>query len=197
MTDKGYTMIFETERLRIRLADQIEKDIEFFLVLWNHPEVMTSVGLPEGLGISRPEIMTALEHDRSDPLDKHLVAELKTDGTVIGEANLGKPSERGVSETDVKLLPEFWEEGYGTEIKQGLVDYLFTHTTCNVVRATPNKDNIPSQRMQQKVGAQRVGEGVFLFDDEMCVQTIDVQFYVYELTRDRWFELRGKGRQLF
>ena len=38
---------------------------------------------------------------------------------------LETPDEEGLSTTDVKLLPEFWGNKYGVEIKRALLDYLF------------------------------------------------------------------------
>ncbi|RKX23729.1 MAG: hypothetical protein DRP45_09800, partial [Candidatus Zixiibacteriota bacterium] len=99
---------------------------------------------------------------------------------------LGLPNNEGISETDVKLLPQFWGKSYGSEIKRGLVNYLFTHTNCKGIKATPNKLNIASQKMQESVGAKRVGESIFSFPPEMKDYTSDVPHYIYIVYREDW-----------
>ena len=42
-------ILFETERLIIRRAEPEDRDIDFFLRLWNDPQVMKFVGFPFGL----------------------------------------------------------------------------------------------------------------------------------------------------
>ena len=71
-------------------------------------------------------------------------------------------------------------------MKQALVDCLFEQTDCRVVQATPNLANVASQRMQERVGAVRVGKAVFRFEKPLKIPTCDVPHYVYELTREVW-----------
>ena len=153
--------LFETPRLLIRRATVSDADVDFFLRLWNDPRVMRFVGFPRGLGLEavqvRQAIQRGLEQGDERRLDARLVAERKQDGTPVGECKLGTPDARGLSETDVKLLPEFWGQGYGVEISLGAVYYLFTHTDCQVVQATPNVENIASIRREEAVGGVRVG----------------------------------------
>ena len=185
-------MVFETDRLLIRKAEPTDSDVEFFFRLWTEPKVMTNVGFPNGLKITREAIRTGFDEQDKSEFNCRLVAELKTSGEPIGECKLGRPNDDGISETDVKLLPEFWNQGYGTEIKRGLVDYPFTHTACRAVKATPNKINIASQRMQEKVGGKRVGEHTYRFPEEMRAYTVDVESYIYKVFREDWERLKNK-----
>ena len=182
--------MFETERLYIRRAEPNGADIDLFYRLWTDPKVMRNVGFPSGLRITREEILRMLESQSEGALDVRLLATVKEsgelEGRTIGECKLGKPDKDGVSTTDVKLLPEFQGRGYGTEIKRGLVAYLFTHTEAQVIRATPNRRNIASQKMQEAVGARRVGEGVFVAPESMREYATDVPHFVYEITREEW-----------
>lgn len=179
-------MVFETERLIIRKARPDTKDVDFFFAIWTNPEVMTMVGFPNGLSITRDQIAKQISSQSSSVMDYKLVVELKDTGDLIGECKLGTPDESGVSETDVKLLPQYWGNGYGTEIKRGLVNWLFSNTDCKIVRATPNRNNIASQKMQEAVGGRRVGEGVFEFPESTRDYTVDVPHYIYEVTRETW-----------
>ncbi len=177
--------VFETERLRLRTATAVDADLLF--ALWTDPRVMTNVGFPQGLRITREEIVANMEkHDPAQVFDRYLMVERKATGEVIGECKLGSPNEEGISETDVKLLPRFWGHKYGVEIKRGLVDYLFRHTDCTAVQATPNVNNVASIRMQEAVGGVCVGEKTFKFPEEMQSWTADVHAYIYHVYRENW-----------
>ncbi len=178
-------IVFQTERLRIRKAMARDADVEFFYRLWTNPEVMSMVGFPRGLRITRDEIRAMFEKADDSEYNRRLMVEIIKTGTAIGECKLGLPDD-GISETDVKLFPEYWGNGYGTEIKRGLVDYLFRHTDCKAVKATPNKKNIASQKMQEAVDGKCVGDGVFRFPEEMRDCTCDVHHYVYMVFREDW-----------
>ena len=158
---------------------------------------MHFVGFPHGLGLDadgvRRAIQRGLEQGDSRHLDARLVAERRQDGVIIGECKLGTPTTDGISETDVKLLPEYWNQGYGVEIKRGLLAYLFTHTECKVVAASPNVENIASIRMQEAVGGERVGEKVYEFPPEKRDFTCPVHCYIYHVHRDTWEKTRQRG----
>jgi len=183
-------MIFQTRRLIVRKAYPCDADAELFYRLWTDPRVMTMVGFPQGLKITRREILDSIRNEDDTPYDKKLIVETRDNREMIGECKLGLPDDDGISETDVKLRPQFWGNGYGTEIKHGLVDYLFTHTDCRIVQATPNKKNIASQKMQEAVGGKIVGEGVFKFPEHRRRDTCDVPYYKYHLFREDWKRLK-------
>lgn len=179
-------VVIETARLRIRKAVTSGDDVDFYCSLWTNPQVMVNVGFPDGLRITREEIRDGITRKAGSVFSAQLIVIDKESGLPIGECKLGSPDADGISETDVKLLPKFWGRGFGTEIKRALVDYLFTHTDCTAIKATPNKNNIASQKMQEAVGGKRVGEGVFRFPDHMRDYTCDVPHYVYMVYRKDW-----------
>lgn len=184
-------MIIETERLAVRTAGIA--DVELFLNLWTDPRVMKNVGFPNGLRITREEIETRLASNARQERDQLLVIFLKPTGEFIGECAIHPPNEKGIASTDVKLLPQYWGYKYGIEIKQGLLDHLFTHTDCIAVEATPNVGNVASIRMQEAVGGVRVGEEVFRFPESMRVYTTPVHCYVYHVMRETWAAGRKTG----
>ena len=152
-------LVFETERLCVFVAT--EGDVELFYALWTDPRVMRNVGFPQGLPIAREMILDQLKGQAGRVFDPRLLAQLHESGDPIGECKLGWPNDMGISSTDVKLLPTYWGNKYGVEIKQALVDYLFTHTDCSAVEATPNVENKASIKMQEAVGGVCVGEATF------------------------------------
>ena len=184
-------VVFETTRLVIRKA--IVADVDLYLALWNDPRVMTNVGFPQGLRISPEKIEEQMQRQSASEFNRLLVVQLKATGVAIGECKLGPPDEGGVAETDVKLLPAFWGHRYGIETKRGLVNYLFSHTDCDSVQATPNIDNIASIKMQEAVGGVRVDEGTYHFPESMRDFTAPVHHYVYRVYRMDW-ESNQKGK---
>ena len=176
--------IFETERLLVRAAT--EQDVGLLYELWTDPRVMSYVGFPQGLRITREKIKQQVQRSYESEFDRVLVVVLKTTGQAIGECGMHLPDEEGIAETDVKLLPAFWGHKYGTEVKCGLVGYLFSHTPCTAVGASPNVDNIASIKMQEAVGGVRIAEQVYEFPESMRDYTAPVHHYIYHVYRESW-----------
>lgn len=186
---KDDNIIIRTRRLVIRTAEI--GDVEILFRLWTDPRVMTNVGYPQGLAISRREIEDSIRaQDPGSEFGKYLMAQLLDDGPTLGECKMILPDKEGISRTDVKLLPAFWGHKYGTEIKQVLVDYLFLHTDCRAVEGTPNVANVASIKMQEAVGAVRVGEDTFHFPEAKAAFTMPVHHYIYHVTRPTWAQRR-------
>jgi len=179
-------LIFTTARLAVRKAT--EADTDLFEALWRNPRVMRHVGFPYGLPITRAEIATQLARQAAQDgeFDCRLVALLRATGESVGECKLGAPDAQGIAHTDVKLLPQFWGQRYGVELKQGLVNYLFRHTGCTAVSATPNVNNVASIKMQAAVGGVPVSEGVFEFPAALRDTTTPVRHIVYHVSRAAW-----------
>lgn len=183
---------FDTDRLLIRVAT--EHDTDLFYELWTDPRVMAHVGFPHGLRVTRQEIEHRLQMPFVSEFDRLLVVALKGTGEVIGECHMHAPGEEGVAETDVKLLPAFWGQRYGVEVKRGLIAYLFAHTDCTAIHATPNVENIASIKMQEAVGAVRIGEAVHEFPESMWDYTTPVHYYTYRVEREAWERVQAAER---
>lgn len=177
-------LVFETERLRVYVA--AEEDTELFYSLWTDPRVMRNVGFPRGLPITREQIVDQLQGQAGRVFDARLAVQLRDSGNLIGECKLGWPNDEGISTTDVKLLPAYWGNKYGVEIKQALVDYLFMHTSCSAVEATPNVENSASIKMQEAVGGVRVGEDTFQVPESKREYATPVHHYIYHVRREKW-----------
>lgn len=176
-------IVFETERLRVQVASPADTD--HYYELWTNPRVMRNVGFPQGLRITREQIAQMLQQQADRIFDSRLVVLLRVTEEPIGECKLGWPNEEGISTTDVKLLPLYWGNKYGVEIKRALVDYLFTHTTCTAVEATPNVKNTASIKMQEAVGGVRVGEDTWVPEPNDGYM-VPVHHYIYRVFRRDW-----------
>lgn len=177
-------IVFQTERLEIRLAGL--QDTDHFYRLWTNPQVMLQVGFPNGLKITLQEIQERLARDGKSEFEHLLVVDLKSTGCSIGEAWMTSPDSERISRTDVKLLPEVWGNRYGIEIKRGLLDYLFTHTNCLAVEASPNVNNLASIKMQEAVGGLRIRKETYTFPESTQAYTTPVHCYIYRVDRLTW-----------
>lgn len=183
-------VVCQTPRLILRLATPA--DAAFLRSLWNDPRVMGFVGFPNGLGESEERLRANIA-GRGDSVFRQLIlVELRETHQPIGQCKMEQLNQDGISETDVKLSPEFWSRRYGVEVKRALLDYLFAHTDCRVVQATPNVENPASIRMQESVGGERVGEGLFEFPEAQRDVTLPVCDYVYQVKRETWLKERSK-----
>ena len=184
-------VLFETPRLTIHLA--VPEDAHIIHSLWTDPRVMRNVGFPNGLPITEEEIKEDIICRGRSEFEQLLIVRLKQNGTAVGQCLMRAPNEDGISETDVKLFPTYWGQRFGVELKQGLVDYLFTHTDCKAVQATPNVGNTASVKMQEAVGGVKIGESIYEFPESMREFTTPVHHYIYQVTRENWGRTkRGK-----
>lgn len=176
----GNSLVFETERLRVRTANM--DDVELFYALWTDPRVMRHVGFPQGLPVTRDELRDRISKQGRSEFEQLLVVELRASSQAIGGCKLSYPDEEGIAEPDIKLLPAFWGHKYGVEAWRALVNYQFTHTDCDAVHGTPNVENVASIRMQEAAGGVRIGEGVCHFPESMRDYTTPVHYYIYEVS---------------
>jgi RimJ/RimL family protein N-acetyltransferase len=177
-------VVFETKRIAVRLATV--EDIEIFFRLWTDPQIMSNVGYPNGLPITREDIKCQISEGGISEFQQLLIVAIKSTGQAIGECKLHWPDRDGIATTDVKLLPEFWGNKYGVEVKHGLLDYLFTHTECLAVDASPNVGNIASIKMQEVVGGVCIGESIYEFPESKREYTTPVHHYIYRVSRENW-----------
>ncbi len=175
-----------TKRLTIVIPENNKTEIEFLFNLWTNPEIMTFVGFPDGLKTDYETIKQQLSQNYSSEFDRVLLIKLSDSNQIIGECKLGFPDQNDIAHTDIKLSPEFWGQKYGVEIKEALLDYLFKHTKCDSVTATPNKLNKASIRMQKSVGGIKIKEELFKFPEHMKSFTVDVPYFEYIVTRENW-----------
>jgi len=176
--------VFETDRLFVCLATV--EDVEVFHRLWTDLQIMSNVGFPYGLPITRADVKRKILMGGPSEFEQLLIVRLKSTGERIGECKLHRPDRDGIAATDVKLLPAFRGNKYGVEVKRGMLDYLFTHTDCQSVEATPNVGNIPSIKMQEAVGGVCVGEDIYEFPELERSYTTPVHHYIYRVSREDW-----------
>jgi len=177
-------MLFTTRRLRVRRATT--EDATFIHALWTSPAVMRYVGFPRGLDVSVDDVRRQVKATNDTDFGSRLIVECADDGRRIGQTKLGIPDKDGICEPDIKLHPEVWGHGYGTELWNALIDYAFEHSDARIVQGTPNRHNTASVRMQMGAGMRTVDEGVFDGHLEKVPGAVPVPYLKLQITRREW-----------
>jgi RimJ/RimL family protein N-acetyltransferase len=97
----------------------------------------------------------------------------------------------------VKRVPPqpspLWDENVGKIYSTWIFGYIFTHTDCAAVEATPNVGNVASIKMQEVVGGICVGESIYQFPEFMRGYTTPVHHYIYRVRRTDWQKQFGNS----
>jgi len=64
----------------------------------------------------------------------------------------------GCGEIGYFLLPEFWGNGFATEIANMLLNICFSHLNLHRVSASCNSNNLQSEKIMKKIGMVKEGE---------------------------------------
>lgn len=186
--DNEQELVFETKRLRIRKALCVQKDLDMLFSLWNNPSVMECVGFPKGLQMDKMSIEREIVEKNNSIYLAVLIVEEKSTNQPIGQCRLDVANDEGLHNIDFKLLPSFWERGYGRELVVAMANYIFSHTSAKGIKGTPSKDNLASQKLFEAVGCKRMGEDVYEFPEHMKHYTNSISFYIYICTKKQWRE---------
>lgn len=89
----------------------------------------------------------------------------KEDKQLIGTGGFkGKPGESGVVEIGYEIAPAYREQGYATEMVKALIDFSFSHTYIDKVRAHTLEEYNAAVKVLQKAGMHFAG--AFTSEDE-------------------------------
>lgn len=140
-------MIFETERLFVRKLQ--ESDADLFFDLMSNPNVMSMI----------PQ--TILDKKESDSQLKELIElEQSSDTKIWGLCQKSNSEFIGFSgflkNTDLedeiayRLREKHWNNGYGTEIAKGLIDFGFKNMNTKLITADVFIENVKSIKILEK-----------------------------------------------
>lgn len=176
-------ILFETDRLYIRQAEPNNKDSELLVRLHNNPLVMKCVGFPKGLNTTVESEFKDIKKS-IDTDDAKLLVFLKNNpGVCTGSCKVGILDNEGYCNIDYKLFPKFWSKGYGKELIRGLAKYIFEVRNYDKIKITPNKLNIPSQKIFESISGVKIGEFYYEMpkNKKEDLSATDVDAYVYVL----------------
>jgi RimJ/RimL family protein N-acetyltransferase len=155
---------------RILVAEMVKGDLPFLLDLWHTREVMRYANeFPRLRGWSKSD---DIEHawkcyrEKREKLGREytqLILRLE-DETPVGEsffsrldegATFGKwqkPEDIVSVMGDIKLLPQYWGQGMGTDGMRKVVRYVFSRTACELFVVPPHRKNPGATRVYEKAG---------------------------------------------
>lgn len=148
------TLFLETKRLLLKFLTP--DDFPDLLKLRTNPEVMCYIGDGNIQTQSEVErfITLAISYQQRYDWGFCSVFEKNSD-QFIGQAglfHLGFDETQNEFEIAYRLLPEYWGNGYGTELAKALVNWGFTHLEVKKLVAVTHPDNIASQQVLKKTG---------------------------------------------
>jgi RimJ/RimL family protein N-acetyltransferase len=155
---------------RVFVSEMAKDDLPFLIELWHNTEVMRYADeLPWLRGWSKSDdLQTAWQRYQAMRVQHgagyvQWVIHLK-DGTPIGESffcplpegdtfgKWHKPDGVRCLMGDLKLLPEHWGQGLGTEGMRQVAQLLFTNTNCQLLVVPPHRHNPAASRVYEKAG---------------------------------------------
>jgi RimJ/RimL family protein N-acetyltransferase len=164
---------------RVNVTELTEQDLPFLLSLWQIPEVMRYADELPGLrGWSKSDpagkAWARYQEQRMGQGSNYtqLIVCLD-DGTPIGESFFAplpegwtldrwtKPAGTTCLIGDIKLLPDFWGQGLGSEAMQLVVSWLWEHTGCDLLVVPPHDKNPAARRVYEKAGFQQADPSLF------------------------------------
>ncbi len=156
--------------LRVQVSKLQEADLPFLLELWHTADVMRYADeFPKLRGwTKKDDAATAWQRYQEKQAEQgvgyvQLMLRL-ADGKLIGESFFAplpegytfgkwlKPEGILCLMGDIKLLPSFWGKGFGTEGMRLVVDWLFNHTSAELLIVPPHRKNPAAERVYEKAG---------------------------------------------
>ncbi len=168
-------MIFETERLLVRVLDKGDRDA--FFDMMGNPKVMNLIPRPVMTREESDDFLNKLMFSKAFDIDKQVSAIVeKKSSNFIGLCAFLKNDEQD-DEIGYRLREQFWRQGYGTEITKGLIQYGFEVMKTPKITADVHIENIGSIKILEKF-FQPVNE--FFNEDDNCIDRR------YELLKKEW-----------
>lgn len=153
------TISIETERLHMK--ELTMEDLEDFHRLSSCPEVdeFNTVGIPADINESEIRLRRIVsEHNRAHRKIYTWKIILKGSGKFIGIAGYTFSLDRfRLGEIYYNLLPEYWGNGYATEVAKRMIRLGFEEFKLHKVEAGVDTENTRSVKVLEKAGMTREG----------------------------------------
>lgn len=163
---RTYPSVLETARLSLYRVEPT--DLNVLVQIYGDAETMKYLAPPWSRDFIEQRLDRFLKRWELSGCGLGVVAE-NNSGNIIGCASMLKeaynvPGETG-GELGFMILPEYRSKGYATEITRGILRYLFISTDLEQIVANPHPDNIPSNKVLEKAGFERMGERAASLDE--------------------------------
>lgn len=169
-------ILIETQRLLLRNYKTTDFDAVF--AYFSSEEVSRYEDFDP---MSAQQVQTLIDEWKT--MDNRLVAELKSDGTVIGSIGYWTDDE-GHHCIDYDFNPAFYGNGYATEAGKALVEHLFYTLGVRAVYGDCDVENTASWKLLERLGFQRMRQldGQF-YKNDTNGNPIIIETYLYGLER--------------
>ena len=154
-------MPYSLQTERLYLEEVTPAHIPLFFRLHSIPQVdrFNTMGIPKSPEITEEILRPALDDQQNTSRKKIIWAVfLKSDQSFIGEMGMsysGPKYRRG--EIHYLLDPQYWGNGYATELVKALLDFGFKEFKMHRIEAGVAIENKASIRVLEKVGMQLEG----------------------------------------
>lgn len=120
-------------------------------------------GKPRPLERTTATLEQFIKHQAQHGFSLWAVIEKET-GAFVGQAGVFYPPARGGVEVAYAFGKNYWGKGYATEVVRAAIRYAFEVAQLPMLHAVAEVDNVPSQKVMQKVGMVYQGEITFEVD---------------------------------
>lgn len=170
--------ILETKRLILR--EFIKEDVINLYQLDNNPQVMKYISSYKGEEKSKDDCKKVIEKQ----IDYYKTNKglgiwptiLKENNDFIGWTTLKYLENTNNVEIGYRYLPEYWNNGYATEMCQALINYGFNQIGLDEIVAVAMPENIASRRVMEKIGMKFIKED-FYYYSKVVLYSIRREFF--------------------
>jgi RimJ/RimL family protein N-acetyltransferase len=151
------------------IREMREKDLGFLFQLWHNRDVMRYADeFPRLRGWSKSDdggsAWEMYQRKRAEHGSDYTQLILCLGDTLIGESFFAplperytfgrwqKPAGIRCLMGDIKLLPAYWNQGFGTAGMRQVVRFAFTQTECRLFVVPPHRHNPAAERVYEKAG---------------------------------------------
>lgn len=159
MCQDGHS-IFEITTERLKLRSYKKEDWEQVHIYGSNADFSKyEIWGPNSVEDTHKFIAEMLEQSKSNPRYKFdLAVCLKKNDLLIGGCGIRRETESSqVANLGWAINPEFQNKGFATEAARALIDFGFNELKLAVIYATCDTRNIPSFKVMEKIGMQKVG----------------------------------------
>lgn len=176
---------------RLILTEIIWDDLEDIHRLHSIFEVdeFNTVGLPNNIEETRQNIKPFVEAYKSSPQTKYTWnVKLVDTNEFIGLAGISLSNDKfKIGEIFYKLLPEFWGNGYATEISKKIIEIGFEDFKLHRITAGFAIENIKSKRVLEKSGLTAEG----ILRKILPIRGKWMDSYIYSIIEDDYKKLKS------
>ncbi|MFQ6610608.1 MAG: GNAT family N-acetyltransferase [Fidelibacterota bacterium] len=170
MNDSATQPEFHTTRLFARPLSEL--DISRMHQLHRNPEVMKYIHKTEETPEETRAIFDRVMNYHQNHREFGMWSVFLKDGTYIGWVILKHLDNTSLIEIGYRFMPEFWGNGYATEITSDIRDYGFLELNLPDIVGITLPENIASQRVLEKIG--------LTYRKQAHFYGVDVSFYQME-----------------